>query len=105
MNEIVKSLNKYIILLIISSFFGTLWIYGSFLIFKNIGSDSIINYLPTCIDYFIRLIIIILLIIDFKKYDLQKVAISCSAALFSPLLGIVTFGLLLLSNEKKKVNQ
>ena len=101
MNELVKALNKYVILLIVSSLFGMPWFYIRFLVFKDYGPDSIVNSIPTCADYLIRVIVVILLIIDFKKYKLRNIVISCLAALFFPLLGIVIFGILLLGNEIK----
>lgn len=104
MNELIKALNKYVILLTVSSLFGMPWFYIQYLVFKDFGPDSIINSIPTYIDYLIRLIVIVLLIFDFKKYRIKNVIISCIAALFFPLLGIVTFGILLLGNERNKAN-
>lgn len=46
----------------------------------------------------------VLLIIDFRKYELKNVVISCIAALFFPLLGIVTFGILFLGKELYEAN-
>jgi hypothetical protein len=104
MNEFIKTLNKYVILLIVTSLFGMPWIYIRYIFFKDFSPDSIVNSIPTYVDYLIRLIIIVLLILDFKKYKLKNVVISCIGALFFPLLGIVTFGILLLGNERIKAN-
>jgi hypothetical protein len=104
MNELIKALNKYVILLIISSLFGVPWFYIRYSVFKDFSPDSILNSIPTLMEYLTRLIVIVLLIIDFKKYRIKNAIISCVAALFFPLLGIVTFGILLLGNERNKVN-
>lgn len=105
MKKLIKAINKYIILLIIYSLFGMPWFYIRYLFFNDLGLDSIINAIPSYMDYLIRLIVVILLIIDFKKYELKNVVISCIAALFFPLLGIVSFGILLLGKEKEKMDE
>ena len=104
MNKFIKVINKYVILLIVISIFGMPWFYIRFLIFPNYSYDSIVNSIPTLVDYLIRLIVIILLIIDFKKYGLKNVLISCIGALFFPLLGIVIFAIMFLGDEKTKAN-
>lgn len=104
MNKLIKALNKYVILLIVSSLFGMPWFYIRLFIFKDFWADSIFNSIPTYIDYLIRLIVMALLIVDFRKYELKNVVISCIAALLFPLLGIVTFGILFLGNEMNKAN-
>ena len=104
MTKIVKILNKYIILLIISSVLGLPWFYIRLAFFINYESNSAIDLIPRYVDYLIRLIVIILLIIDFKKYQLKYILVTCIAALFFPLLGVVTFAIILLEREKNKAN-
>lgn len=104
MREFIRTINKYVILLIISSLFGMPWVYLRYLLFPDYRPDSIINSIPIYIDYLIRLIVIILLIIDFKKNDLKNVVLTCIAALFFPLLGIVVFSIILIESERKKTN-
>ena len=72
MKDFIKRLNKYVILMIISSLFGMPWFYLRFLIFEYKGSDSFVESIPTIIIYTIRLIVIILLIIDFRKRESKK---------------------------------
>ena len=100
MREFLRKINKYIILLIISSVFGMPWIYVRYLIFEYQGPDSIIESIPTIVDYAIRLIVIVLLIIDFNKEKLKYVVLTCIAALFYPLLGIVIFMILLIQKQR-----
>jgi hypothetical protein len=100
MNEFIKVINKYVILLIVISLFGMPWFYIRHILFENNIADTIINYIPAFVEYLIRLIVIVLLIIDFRKYNLKNVVISCIGALFFPLLGIVIFALMLLENER-----
>ena len=104
MREFIKVINKYVILLIISSLFGMPWFYLRYLLFHDYRPDSIVNSIPTIVNYAIRLIVIILLIVDFKKSDLKNVVLTCIAALFFPLLGIVIFSILLIESERKKAN-
>jgi len=104
MTEFVKTINKYVILLIVSSLFGVPWLYFRLLIFEDFRSDSIVSYIPTILDYSIRLVTIVLLIIDFKRYNLKNVVLSCIGALFFPLLGIVVFVIILLGQEKNKAS-
>lgn len=104
MNKLIKALNKYVILLIINSLFGMPWYYIRLLIFNDVFVDSKINYMPTFTDYLIRLIVMVLLIIDFRKYELKNVVITCIAASLFPLLGVVTFGILFLGKELYEAN-
>ncbi|MFO7869726.1 MAG: hypothetical protein R6U95_10560 [Bacteroidales bacterium] len=104
MKDFVKKLNKYVILMIVSSLFGMPWFYLRHLIFEYNGPDSIIESIPTLIDYAVRLTVTVLLIIDFKKEGLKNVVLTCVAALFFPLLGIVIFAILLLENNRQKAS-
>ncbi|MCK4662932.1 MAG: hypothetical protein KAT68_08710 [Bacteroidales bacterium] len=103
MNNLLKILNKYFILLIVTSLFGMPWIYVRHLIFdlNNHETYKLIDALPSYINYLIRLIIIVLLIIDFKKENLKYVVLTCIATLFYPLLGVVILSLLLLEKGKE----
>lgn len=104
MKDFIKKINKYVILMIVSSLFGMPWFYFRRLIFEYNGPDSIIESIPTFIDYAIRLTVIILLIIDFKKENLKNVVLTCIATLFFPLLGIVIFSLLLIESNRQKAS-
>ena len=104
----MKILNKYIVLLILWSIVSMAWIYiqpifmrKGILSSTDFESYSLINSLPTYIDYIIRIIIVILLAIDFKRHKLNYIVLTCIATLFYPLLGIVILSLLLI--EKRKV--
>jgi hypothetical protein len=104
MREFIKTINKYAILLIVSSLFGMPWFYLRYLIFDDYRPDSIINFIPTFVDYLIRLIVIVLLIIDFKKNNLKNIVVTTIATLFFPLLGIVMFSILLIEKRRDKAN-
>jgi hypothetical protein len=104
MKDFIKTINKYVILMIVSSLFGMPWFYFRHLIFEYNGPDSIIESIPTFIDYAIRLTVIILLIIDFKKENLKNVVLTCIATLFFPLLGIVIFSILLIESNRQKAS-
>jgi len=105
MNKFIKALSKYVVLFIIHSLFGMPWFYVRFLLIKkyNYEYDTVraIDYIPSYANYLIIVISIILLIIDFKKYNLKGVVFACIAALFFPLLGVTIFAILLLLEEKK----
>jgi len=100
MNEFIKTINKYAILLIVVSIFGIPWFHIRSLLYELYPPGSFLDSIPTIVGYLIRIIVIILLIIDFKKYDLKNVVISCISALFFPLLGIVIFAIMYLGKEK-----
>ena len=104
MNKFIKALNKYIILFIIVSLFQRLWMYLRAFLYSSVDYDSskisYIDYMPTVVDYLITLTTIVLLIIDFRKYQLKNVVIACIASLFFPLLGVVIFAIVFLLNEK-----
>ena len=109
MNRLLKILIKYIVLLVLWSFIGMAWIYIQPIIMKkgilnstDFESYSFINSLPTYIDYLIRLVIVILIAMDFKKYNLNHIVLTCIATLFYPLLGIVILSLLLIEKWKNK---
>ena len=75
--------------------------YIRFFVFGKFASDTLIDYMPTAVDYLIRIIVIVLLIVDFKKYNIKNGLITCIAALFFPLLGIVIFSLLFIAKGKE----
>ena len=107
MKELIKTLNKYIILLIVSSIFGMPWFYIKNLIFSNYPnimrvSYSFYDYIPSIVDYLVRITILILIIIDFKKENLKHILLTSIATFFYPLLGIVIFSILLLEKQRTK---
>ncbi len=104
MTEFIKTINKYAIILIISSLFGMPWSYICFRFFQPANPESLLFTIPHYADYLIKLIVIALLIFDLKKYDLKNTVITCIAALFFPLLGVVIFSILLLEKERNKAN-
>jgi len=106
MTDLLKKINKYIILMIISSLFGMPWIYVRHLIFdfNNPETFTLVDLIPKYIDYLIRFVVIILLIIDFKKENFKYIVITCIAAFFYPLLGIIIFSLLYLEKVNEKAS-
>lgn len=107
MKELIRTLNKYIILLIIYSSFGMPWFYIKHFIlanYPNIMDGNFLFYenIPTIVDYFIRITILILIIIDFRKENLKNVILTSIATFFFPLLGVVIFSILLLEKHKIK---
>lgn len=100
MNEFIKTINKYVILLIVVSLFGMPWFHIRFWLYELYPPESFVDSIPSIVDYLIRIIVIILLIIDFKKNNLKNVVISCISALFFPLLGNVIFAIMYLEKEK-----
>lgn len=102
MSSLLKILNKYIILMIISSLFGMPWFYVQNLLsdMSNDETYALVHYIPNVVNYLIRLIILILLIIDFRKMNLKYIVLTSIATLFYPLLGVVILSLLILEKEK-----
>lgn len=102
MNDFIKAINKYALLLIAHMLFGIPWFYIRFLIFDKYPQDSLVDLIPTIIDYLIRIIVIVLLIFDFRKFNLKNVVIACISALFFPLLGVVIFSIMYLIHNKER---
>jgi asparagine N-glycosylation enzyme membrane subunit Stt3 len=100
MNEFIKTINKYVILLIVVSLFGKPWFQIRIWLYDLYPPGSFVDSIPSIVDYLIRITVIILLIIDFKEYKLKNVVISCISALFFPLLGIVILAIMYLEKEK-----
>jgi|GEM_PF-1133731 len=109
MKELIRTLNKYVILLIVSSLFGMPWFYIKNLIYSNYPnimrlsySYSFFDYIPTIAEFLIKIAITILIIIDCKKEKLNNVILISIATFCFPLLGIVIFSILLLEKQKIK---
>ena len=105
MNEFIKTINKYVILLILVSIFGMPWFHIRFWLYDMYPAGSFVDSIPSIVDYLTRISVVILLILDFKKYNLKNVVISCISALFFPLLGIVIFSIMYLENKKANAQQ
>ena len=101
MKDFYKVLEKYIILLLIQSLFGMPWFYLRFILFDSFSQESILNYIPTIAEYIVKITVMILLFMDFKKYDLKLKYLSIISVLFAPLFGIVIFSLLLIEKNSK----
>lgn len=107
MKEIIKTLNKYVILLIISSLFGMPWFYIMNLLYSNYpnlvsATYSFYDNIPTIAQFIIKIAITILIIIDCKKEKLTNIIVTAIATFCFPLLGIVIFSILLLEKQKIK---
>lgn len=98
-SKLLKPLTKYIILLIINYFIFIPWNYF-FIITEHKSFESLIKF-QTFSDYGVRIIITILLAIDFNKLKLKYALLACISSLFYPLLGIIVFSLLFLEKEKQ----
>ena len=101
-SRLLKKINKYIALMIFYSLLFAPWalIFDIFnpAVFKNIGDIQEYG------DYMVRLLIIVFLIVDFKKEKLNYVMLACISSLFYPLLGIIIFGLLYLEKQTQASN-
>ena len=106
MNRLLKILNKYIALLIVSSLFGIVWQYvlNDILISNDFELFNSMKSISKYVDYLIRIIITIILIFDFRKYKLNHIILTSITVLIYPLLGIVILSLLLLEKWKEKAS-
>ena len=100
MNNYIRKLRKYIIVLIIETLFGYPWTYFLYLLNIDTLSNKNIQSVPNIADLFIKVIVIIFLVIDFKKENLKNIILTCIAAICYPLLGIVIFSILLIEKDK-----
>jgi len=109
MEELIKTLNKYVILLIVSYLFGMPWIYIRNLLYGNsiitIGesyTNFFIDSIPNIVDFLIRIAVTVLIIIDCRKENLRNVTLTSIAAFCFPLLGVVIFSILILEKQNIK---
>ncbi len=104
MKDFYKIIEKYVILLLIQALFGMPWFYLRFVLFENLRPGSIQDYVPTIAEYVVKITVMILLFMDFKKYDLKLKFLAIISVLLTPLLGIVIFSLLLIEKNSKTNN-
>ena len=111
MKNLLGILKKYIVLLAIWSAIGIVWAFVQPLFLGQNISDindfetySLVNSLPSYLGYLIRFAIAILLLVDFKKYNLNHKVLTFVATLFYPLLGVVIFALLLMGKSENKAS-
>jgi len=101
-STLLKHLTKYIILMIINAIIFFPWGYiidvFDHQTFKNLDTFQTFG------DYFVRLMTVLLLIIDFRKEKLPFMLLACVSSIFYPLLGIIIFSLLYLEKLKEKAS-
>jgi len=113
MNNFIKIINKYIILLIIPGILNYLWSLLINQVYFNIDNkfisqirdriyddfDSYAFSMPVYFSYIFHFIIIGFLIYDFRKYKLKNVLLTCIATYFFPILGVAIFLILYILKE------
>ena len=113
MNNFIKIINKYIILLIIPGILNYLWSLLINQVYFNIDNkfisqirdriyDDLESYafsIPTYFSFIFHFIIIGFLIYDFRKYKLKNVLLTCIATYFFPILGVAIFLILYILKE------
>jgi len=92
MKDIINHINKYGIVLILSSLFGHLWFYLQSLLFSHriIDQNTLWYAIPTYTGYFFQVLVSVLLFIDIRKYNMKYYLIPIMG-LFYPLLGVSAF--------------
>lgn len=115
MNNFIKIINKYIILLIIPGALNYLWSLLINQVYFNIDNkfisqirdriyddlDSYAFSMPVYFSYIFHFIIIGFLIYDFRKYKLKNVLLTCIATYFFPILGVAIFLILYILKENE----
>ena len=115
MNNFIKIINKYIILLIIPGILNYLWSLLINQVYFNIDNkfisqirdriyDDLESYafsIPTYFSFIFHFIIIGFLIYDFRKYKLKNVLLTCIATYFFPILGVAIFLILYILKENE----
>lgn len=103
MKEFMKLFNKYIIITIVSGLFGMPLIYiRNYFFLDNDQLFTTLGSISTYSNFAIKLILIVLLIIDFKKEDLKYIGLAVAATLFYPFMGVVMFAILYLLKKKEE---
>lgn len=98
-SRLIKPLTKYIVLTIIQSITFLPW--NMVLDFSNEKTFHLLNDFQTYADYFVKIMTVIFIFIDFKKEKLPYITLACISSLFYPFLGMVIFALLFLERENK----
>jgi len=106
MNNFLKLISKYSIILIFMIFFGHYIFLFKINIYPiySISDTDLWNIFLNFSGYFFQIIVAILLFIDAKKYRLNFYFIPL-AGLIYPLLGICVFFILFIYNEIKMSNK
>lgn len=115
MNNFIKIINKYIILLIIPRVLNYLWSLLINQVYTNIDNkyisqirdrvyddfESLAFSIPAYFSFIFNFIIIGFLIYDFRKYKLKNVLLTCIATFFFPILGVAIFLILYILKENE----
>ena len=101
MTDLTRKIGKYAIALAVDSLFGLPWFYLRVLLSGSLRHDSLVDLIPQAVDIAVRLLVVVLLAIDFKKNDLRHAALVCIAALLYPVLGVVLFAILLIERGRQ----
>lgn len=102
-SRIIRPLTKYIVITIIQSITFLPW--NIFLAFSNEKTFHMLNNFQTYGDYFVKIMTVIFIVIDFKKEKLPYMILACISSLFYPFLGMMIFALLFLEKESKPADK
>ena len=104
MIDLIRILNKYIIVLLIWTIFDLMRILVIPMLIKygiieslNPGTYSLLNSFPILI--IIKVVIFLFIVFDMKKYELNHFLLTSISALFFPLLGIIVLSIILIEKQ------
>jgi hypothetical protein len=105
MNQLIRLITKYSIILAFSSLIGITWFYLKSIVMpiENIEDIDFWQNLPSYSGYFFKLLISILLFIDVNKFGLKFYLIPI-VGLFYPLLGVCALLIMVIYYENKKAS-
>ena len=105
MNELLRRLTKYLIILTFSSVFSFSWFYIEILFYEIDFNITIMDQIPSIVGTLIQIAVAVMLFIESRKLNLPLKFLTLLAALYFPLLGVVIFSINLLTKEQEHARQ
>jgi len=97
-SKLLKHLTKYIIVMIIDALIFFPWAF--ILDLSNDQNFKNLDNIQTYSNYIVKVLIVIFLIIDFRKFKFPYLFLVCIASLINPFIGTIIFALLFLESQK-----
>jgi len=97
---VLKSLIKYVIIILVGSLFGMPYIFVLMKLFPDPNHILYVQLhsIPTYLSYFIKIATTVLLLIDGYKHKIRFKYLIALTGFFIPMLGVIVYALLFLNN-------
>lgn len=101
MNQLLKRLTKYIVVLTISSLVSYLWIYVRPVFYGMSMDFNLVDQIPNILGLLVQVFVAALLFLETRRMKLPLTYLTLMAAFIYPLLGIVVFSVNFITHEKE----